>query len=148
MLKRSCRHDPGVSTIEYIILFVMFLSAILVMHKQVGRSFFGRWKDLGDTFGYGEQYDVNATVECGRYVPRVFNVVTQQNVWGPDIWYEQKCFECCLYTNSQTGNYQQSCQGFFPSSGLAACRNSTLYPTSYGKSGCCAQGCQSANCIF
>lgn len=132
--------------IEYIILFVMFLSAILVMHKQVGRVFLGRWKDLGDTFGYGEQYDVNATVECGRYVPRVFNAAAQQNGWGNNVWYEQKCFECCRYINSQTGSYQQACQGFSPPSGLAACRSSAL--TEYGKSGCCAQGCESSSCSF
>ncbi len=142
MLKNGYNLKEGSSTIEYIILIVMFLTAILVMQKQVARGFFGRWKNLGDTFGHGEQYDPNATLECGRYVPRI-----GQTGWGTEIWYEQKCFECCRYVNAASGNYATSCSGFNPAANsLTNCRNSAL--SDYNRHKCCAQGCQSTQCFF
>jgi len=135
----------GASVIEYIILIVMFLTAILVMQKQIARGMFGRWKSLGDTFGHGEQYDPATTLECGRHVPRVS--ASGQTSWGNEIWYERKCFECCRYINAATGNYAASCSGFLPSGGtLAECRSDTSHPSDYGKSTCCAQGCKSTTC--
>lgn len=151
MLKRDRRYTIGVSAVEYMILFVMFLAAILVMHKQVGRVFMGRWKDLGDSFGYGQQYDVNATVECGRHVPRIFNAASQESAWGTEIWYGQKCFECCRYVNGATGNFEATCPGFVAALGdtLEECRSDTAHPSDYGKSTCCATGCKLAvNCNF
>lgn len=144
MLKYIRHHHRGASVIEYIILIVMFLTAILVMQKQIARGIFGRWKGLGDALGYGVQYDPATTLECGRHVPRLPN----PPYWGSEIWYEQKCFECCLYVNAATGNYATSCSGFtnpVGPLGLTACRS---LPTDSAKISCCAQGCESTSCNF
>jgi len=144
MLKYIRQHHRGASVIEYIILIVMFLTAILVMQKQIARGIFGRWKGLGDALGHGVQYDPATTLECGRHVPRVYNSATQQTTWGTEIWYEQNCFDCCRYANAVTGTLATQCSGF-TSSELAYCRNR---PTGYEITGCCAQKCQTTNCSF
>lgn len=135
--QRFLKNIRGSSVIEYIILIVMLLTAILVMQKQIARGFFGRWKNLGDTFGHGEQYDPTTTLECGRFVPRLPN----PPYWGNEIWYNQKPFDCCRYINAAIGNYATSCSGF--SGNVETCRNK---PTEYEKTKCCAEGSQSTAC--
>ncbi len=84
------KNRRGASIIEYAVLIVMFLAAILLMQKSIARTFFGRWKDAGDSFGSGEQYDPNLTKDCGRYVPYDPNVG-----WGSDVWYNAECYAVC-----------------------------------------------------
>ena len=119
------------STVEYLIVIIIFVAAILLMQKQIARSFFGRWKDLGDGFGYGEQYDPQATVDCGRYVNSETNVET---------WYAQNCYECCFDVIAE------NCiaQGF--QGDLTSCRNGSVLE----QKSCCAAGCDrtTSDCAF
>ena len=58
------------STLEYALLLVVIMMAFFISQKYIVRGFAGRWKDVGDTFGFGRQYDPKNTTEC------VFNVDT------------------------------------------------------------------------
>lgn len=108
--QKNCR---AASIIEYAVLVIMFLAAILFMQKSVVRTLFGRWKDAGDTFSYGEQYDANTTIDCERYA--LYN--TQG--WF-EWWYSAKCYDCCMYsTNAACPDWPSSlgwgpsiCRGF------------------------------------
>jgi hypothetical protein len=134
----SRKNNRAASIVEYAVLIIMFLAAIILMQKQIARTFFGRWKDMGDTFGYGELYDVNATLECGRYVPH------SPSGWGSEIWYLQKCYECCLETTNTTCNDFSSANA---GNSLSGCRG---YGSALDQRGCCAKGCDktTTNCSF
>jgi hypothetical protein len=116
------------SVIEYVVLFVMFLTAIFLMQKHIARALFGRWRDLGDSFGQGEQYNPSTTLECGRYVPHT------TTGWGSEIWYLQECYKCCMDTNEE-------CPDF--SGDEAVCR---AKDTALKQRDCCAQGCEDSDC--
>ena len=92
------KQQRAVSTIEYVIVIVMFLTAILLMQKQIARAFFGRWKGLGDTFGQGGQYDPARTVECQRVAKRDF----VGGLYGR--WYFSPAFDCCMETTASSPN--------------------------------------------
>ena len=136
MLFDPRKEKKAVSTIEYIIVIVMFIAAILLMHKQISRSFFGRWKDLGNNFGQGEQYDPHRTTECGRYV---------DPLTGGEIWYWQPCYECCIYT----GVLSDTCENQFSFVGGASAVEQCRIGAVDEQRKCCAQGCASSNkCDF
>ena len=131
----SQKNNRAASAIEYVILLIMFLAAILLMQKQIARTFFGRWKDMGDTFGYGELYDPHATLECGRYVPHT------PTGWGNELWYREDCYECCM---DETG----SCADFQVLDGHNEdyCRGLS---DDLSKRDCCARGCDmTEECIL
>lgn len=128
MKKFFNNHQQAVSTIEYVVLVVLFLTAIVVMQKPIARAFFGRWKDLGDSIGQGEQYDPNATTACGRYV----EYHPDTNTWGQEIWYLEKCYECCFDIT------MNACPNFHGGS-LSSCRQGTAF----AQKDCCAKGCTS-----
>ena len=54
----------GVSTIEYVMMIVVLIAAMLVMQKYILRAMSGRWRNIGDSFGFGRQYDPKKTTEC------------------------------------------------------------------------------------
>jgi len=132
------KYKKAVSTIEYMTLFVLFLAAILVMQKSIARSFFGRWKDLGDSFGQGEQYDPRGTVECGRYT-----AVDLATGWETTIWYWQPCYECCMDVSVA----QDMCKNIFSFNGSVSdvdyCRegDATHPATVEHQRQCCAEHC-------
>jgi hypothetical protein len=50
-------HKKASSTLEYMTLIAFILSALFVFQHYIVRAFSGRWKDVGDSFGQGKQYD-------------------------------------------------------------------------------------------
>jgi hypothetical protein len=46
----------GLLTIEYVLLISILIAAVVVMSMYVKRSLCGKWREVGDTFGYGRQY--------------------------------------------------------------------------------------------
>ena len=71
--------------VEYVILILFVITVILVMQKYIARSMSGHWKSVGDSFGYGRQYDPNKTLECG------FDVDAVGGGWYNIACYEEKC---------------------------------------------------------
>lgn len=88
MFKKLIR-KKAVSTIEYIALIVILLSAYLVMQRYVIGGFAGRWKSVGDSFGYGRQYDPAKTTEC------LWSEA--DNKWYNPICNTQACTDQCNY---------------------------------------------------
>jgi hypothetical protein len=125
-MKFPVRKDRrAASIIEYAVLIIMFLAAILLMQKHIVRTFFGRWKDAGDTFSYGEQYDANTTIDCQRYAWH------NSQGWH-ETWYSGKCYDCCIYSNS--GSCPDWIAGFVPDT----CRN---FINDDQKQHCCKTAC-------
>ncbi len=46
----------GVSVIEYTLITIVVLAALLGMQIYMKRAISGRWRQAADTFGYGRQY--------------------------------------------------------------------------------------------
>lgn len=70
----------GFSIIEYIFLIIIILSMILVFRNYILRAFNGKYKAVGDSYGFGRQYDPSRTVACG-YDDRI------------NPWYDEQCFD-------------------------------------------------------
>jgi Flp pilus assembly pilin Flp len=57
------RHGKKGSTLlEYSVLFVALMLGLLAIHFSLRRAIAGRWRQAGDSFGDGRQYDPAATV--------------------------------------------------------------------------------------
>lgn len=52
------------SIVEYAILFVIIISAYLIMKHYIQRGVYGMWQQAGQGFAYGRQYDPQRTIEC------------------------------------------------------------------------------------
>ncbi len=47
----------GAFTIEYAFLIAIIVAALIGMSVYLKRSLCGKWRTVGDTFGYGRQYE-------------------------------------------------------------------------------------------
>ena len=46
----------GTLSLEYAVLIVILIAALVAMSVYIRRSICGRLREAGDTFGYGRQY--------------------------------------------------------------------------------------------
>ncbi|MBI4322873.1 MAG: hypothetical protein HY596_01210 [Candidatus Omnitrophica bacterium] len=51
----------GQTAVEYAVLIVVVVAALLAMAVYAKRALTGKWREVGDTFGYGRQYEPGAT---------------------------------------------------------------------------------------
>ncbi|MFH0762493.1 MAG: Flp family type IVb pilin [Candidatus Omnitrophota bacterium] len=58
---RICRKS-ALTTIEYAFLIAIVAAVLIAMSLYIKRALSGKWREVGDTFGYGRQYEVNETV--------------------------------------------------------------------------------------
>ena len=105
------KSKTGQSVLEYIALIVIVIVSIIIIQTYVTRGFSGRWKDVGDSFGYGRQFDPNRTHECDF------------DYQFTNRWYSPSCFENhnppgdCLTLAVSCGtsecreNWEQRCKG-------------------------------------
>ena len=47
----------GSFSLEYAVMIVVAAAAMIGMAVYVRRALSGRWRSVGDTFGYGRQYE-------------------------------------------------------------------------------------------
>lgn len=80
-MKRTYKPKNGQATLEYIVLAIFLLGALLVIQKYLAQAIAGRWKNVGDSFAHGRVFDAKKTLEC-VYDP-VYN----------DRWYNAACYE-------------------------------------------------------
>ena len=73
--------NRGVSTVEYMLVIAFILAAFAFFQKYIFRGISGKLHGVGDSYGYGRQYDPKRTIEC-LYDSRFFNV-----------WYDGVCAE-------------------------------------------------------
>lgn len=71
------------SVLEYTVLVTIIMAAFILMNRYIFRGLAGNWKEIGDSFGFGRQFDTKVTEECG-YLPRAGK------------WYLSPCFEPCV----------------------------------------------------
>ena len=112
--RRSVSNKKAVAFIEYTLIIVVILAAVLLSQKYIQRAFTGRWEQVSESFGQGRLYDPKTTTEC---------------VWSDTAskWYSEKCydekyqayyqsyFQTCLADSSngciRTGTHTGSCGG-------------------------------------
>lgn len=68
------------AVIEYVVLFVIIILAIVVMKNYVQNGIFSLWGQSGQSFAFGRQYDPQRTIECS---------FDQQS----GLWYDENCFQ-------------------------------------------------------
>jgi len=82
------------ATLEYAVLIGILVAALVAMSTYTRRALSGRWREVGDTFGFGRQYGGGAI--AGR---RYYCVASHiYSCIGACMWLCNP--ERCLYTNS------------------------------------------------
>jgi len=61
-LGRRASAFRGQSAIEYAVLIAVAAAALVGMSVYTKRALDGKWRGVGDSFGYGRQYDPVSTV--------------------------------------------------------------------------------------
>ena len=52
------------SIMEFVMVFLVVMGAMLIFQNAFGRAIAGRWRSVGDSFGFGRQYSAKRTMEC------------------------------------------------------------------------------------
>ncbi|MFT5387934.1 MAG: Flp pilus assembly pilin Flp [Lysobacterales bacterium] len=71
----------GQAVIEYIMLIIVIIGALIIFQKYIVRAISGRWKSSGDGIGFGRLYDPKETWSCK------FDYVYT------NTWYDEGCFD-------------------------------------------------------
>jgi Flp pilus assembly pilin Flp len=58
---RSLVTVTGQSAIEYAVLIAVVVAALVGMSVYTKRALMGKWRTVGDSFGYGRQYEPRVT---------------------------------------------------------------------------------------
>lgn len=74
------KKNKGFSIVEYSIFIVIILGALWVSKDMISRGIMGHWREAGDMFAFGRQYDPSRTLDCA------FDGELNK-------WYEQSCFD-------------------------------------------------------
>jgi hypothetical protein len=89
----------GMAVMEYAILIIIIVLAFLATGSYVNRIFSGYWRSMGDTFGFGKQYEEGVTT-C---IP----LAGDCSEWG-----DQACcsgLSCNTTTHTCCINLQENC---------------------------------------
>lgn len=70
----------GISILEYILLFIILISAFLIMKGPLQRALNGKWGQTGQSFAFGRQYDPQKSIDCA-FDP------------GTGKWYDYNCYQ-------------------------------------------------------
>lgn len=54
-------HAEGAFSLEYAVLIAIVAASLLAMSVALKRGLSGKWRTVGDTFGYGRQYEPQVT---------------------------------------------------------------------------------------
>ncbi|MDD4910617.1 MAG: hypothetical protein PHR44_08095 [Candidatus Omnitrophica bacterium] len=79
--------NQGISAIEYCVLVIVMVAAVMTMQVYLKRAMQGRWRTAADAIGFGWQYEV--TTDPGASEPISSEVLSglygnAVNVDGPD----------------------------------------------------------------
>ncbi len=89
MDQKRQKNGCGVSTVEYMILLVFCLAALVLMSGPVQRAIQGRWKATADTFGQGRQFEPSSGGAAKRTRDYFFDADTQD--WISQYCFDQRC---------------------------------------------------------
>lgn len=65
MAAKSARYsgrNRGAFSLEYAVLIAVVAAGLIGMSIYIKRSLCGKWRETGDTFGYGRQYQPGVTI--------------------------------------------------------------------------------------
>jgi hypothetical protein len=79
------------SVIEYAVLIVIIIGALVVMKTYLQRGLFGTWGQSGQSFAFGRQYDSEKTIECS---------FDQQS----NKWYDRNCYQSVVNQTCNMGD--------------------------------------------
>ena len=103
--------------IEYTLVIVIVIGALLAMQKYIVRGFAGQWKRAGDSFGYEKQYDPKLTTRCAWLDDKEYSKWYQVECFDDKIkTYFDPCLDMCL-AGSGWGNCADpgmTCTGGIP----------------------------------
>ncbi|MDI6606056.1 MAG: hypothetical protein QME65_02805 [Candidatus Omnitrophota bacterium] len=60
-LRQKNQQRSAFSVIEYTFLIAIIAAVLIGMSIYLKHALCGKWRAVGDTFGYGRQYEVNKT---------------------------------------------------------------------------------------
>ena len=60
--KKINRIKGAAPVIEYIVLVVVIIAALASMSEYIRRAVSGKWREVGDVFGFGRQYEPGRTI--------------------------------------------------------------------------------------
>ena len=81
--------NRGANIVEYTVLTVIILSALIVMKEPILHGVFARHKQAGESFAFGRQYDARRTTVCKQDVLS-YNPDGSPN---PGPWYNEDCYQ-------------------------------------------------------
>ncbi len=58
----NARLIKGTTALEYSVVIAVVVAALIGMQVYVKRAVCARWKESGDVFGFGRQYDRDTTI--------------------------------------------------------------------------------------
>ncbi|MBF0571210.1 MAG: hypothetical protein HQL12_05000 [Candidatus Omnitrophica bacterium] len=90
-MSRSDRYLKAFAIVEFVVLFVIIISAFLIMRNYIQRGIYGKLAKTGQSFAYGRQFDPQKTIECG-FDPQ------------SNTWFDRNCFEYYKVNNKCNGN--------------------------------------------
>jgi len=122
--KIQSRWRRASSTMEYVVLIIFILGALVAMREYIVRAMSGRWKAAGDTAGWGRQYDPRSFGESGegggtlvcRWEPEIGNWVDRRAA-------EQEC-DCTIPTED-AADYKLHCTDCLKKYATAFCNDGT-----------------------
>lgn len=85
---------------EYIMVIMMVLGAFVFFQEYIFRGISGKFRGVGDSYGYGRQYDPNRTIEChfdSRFTNSWYDAVCAEGFGcvGSDLPCTQKSIAAC-----------------------------------------------------
>ncbi len=69
--------------VEFVLMFLVVMGTMLIFQKAFMRAIAGRWKAVGDSYGFGRQYSPTRTFECAWAMHPTCAVL--------DDWYSVSC---------------------------------------------------------
>ena len=58
----NTRMKKGTTSLEYSVIIAVVVAALIGIQIYVKRAVCARWKESGDVFGFGRQYDTGTTI--------------------------------------------------------------------------------------
>ena len=86
--------NGGLSTIEYMMMVIIVISALLWLQIYMQRAFQGHWKTAGDAFGLGRQYEASKVTDCAY--------AQINSSYG--VWYDDTCYQYKVTVNCKPGD--------------------------------------------
>lgn len=70
------------SSVEYMSFVIVLMLVLMFFGKYIAQALTGHWRDAGETFGMGMQFEPGNTLECA------FDTFS-----GSGLWYNKACFD-------------------------------------------------------